>query len=332
MNAHLLLSAIREVGSVVILPAKPGDLPAILALVCTVNLPPDGIEDALEYFWVAREGERIVGTAGLEVYADLALLRSVAVSPERQGLGVGCALTDTVLSYLTTRQFRAVYLLTTTAEAFFVRYGFCRMPRTDVPSSVQQSIEFQSLCPDTATCMTQCFTYPEATATSGLLLRAARFADLPAMQAIRNQGILDRVATLDAEPYTTQDTLAWFGKHGPRHPVLVAEAAGVLVGWASLNTFNPRKAYQYVADLSVYIERQQRGKGIGTQLLQAMTSLGQALGYHKIVLSAFPSNTAGMHLYARQGFTTVGIYKEMGQLDGRWVDTIIMEKLLGDAS
>ena len=327
MTAHLL-SATRGVGAVTIFPAKPGDLPAILDLVRAMNLPPDGIEDALEYFWVARQGAQIVGTVGLEVYADLALLRSVAVSPERQRLGLGHALTDTALSYLATRQFQAVYLLTTTAESFFARYGFRSMPRSGVPTSVQQSIEFQSACPDTATCMAQIFTYRPATAASEPLIRAARFADLPAMREIRNQGILDRVATLDAEPHTAQETLAWFGKHGPRHPVLVAETAGGIVGWASLNTFNSRNAYQYVADLSVYIERQQRGKGIGTRLLQAVTSLGREVGYHKIVLSAFPSNTAGMHLYERQGFTTVGIYKEMGQLDGRWVDTIVMEKLL----
>ena len=148
---------------------------------------------------------------------------------------------------------------------------------------------------------------------------------------IRNQGIEDRVATLDAEPHSEPETRFWFSKHGPRHPVLVGEAEGSIVGWVSLNTFNPRQAYQYVADLSVYIARQHRGKGIGTRLLQTITALGQELEYHKIVLSAFPFNTAGIRLYERHGFTTVGIYKEMGRLDGRWVDTIIMEKLLNGA-
>jgi N-acetylglutamate synthase-like GNAT family acetyltransferase len=61
-----LLSATRVMGPVTICPAKPGDLPAIVDLVRSVNLPPDGIEDALEYFWVAREGEQTVGTVGLE--------------------------------------------------------------------------------------------------------------------------------------------------------------------------------------------------------------------------------------------------------------------------
>jgi phosphinothricin acetyltransferase len=316
------------VAPIAIVPALPGDLPAILDLVGAVSLPPEGIADALEYFWVARQGPRLVGTVGLEVYEDLALLRSLAVAPPQQRRGLGRALTDTALSYLTTRQFRAVYLLTTTAAAFFTRYGFRTVPRPEVPASVQQSLEFQSACPATATCMARMFTYAPASPTPDLQIRAARFADLPAIQEIHNQGIVDRVATLDAEPHTAQETLAWFGKHGPRHAVLVAEAAGSIVGWASLNTFNPRQAYQYVADLSVYIARPQRGQGIGSKLLQAIIALGRESGYHKIVLSAFPFNTAGMRLYERHGFTTVGIYKEMGQLDGHWVDTIIMEKLL----
>jgi phosphinothricin acetyltransferase len=321
------LSPKRVVGLTTLLPARPGDLPAIVDLVQAVNLPPDGIEAAMEHFWIARHDERVVGTMGLEVYDDHALLRSLAVAPAWQGRGIGLALTDMALSYLTTRQFHAVYLLTTTAERFFLRHGFCTVPRADVPTSVQQSIEFQAACPATATCMARTFTYPATAPTSGLLIRPARFADLPLIRDIRNQGIEDRVATLDAEPHSEQATRLWFSTHGPRHPVLVAEAEGSIIGWVSLNTFNPRQAYQYVADLSVYIARPHRGQGVGTRLLQTIVALAQELEYHKIVLSAFPFNTAGMRLYERHGFTTVGIYKEMGRLDGRWVDTIIMEKL-----
>lgn len=176
--------------------------------------------------------------------------------------------------------------------------------------------------------MARTFTYPVSTPGAELHIRPARFADLPMIQEIHNQGIADRVATLDTEPRTLTDTQLWFYRHGPRHPVLVAEIGGGIAGWASLNTFNARPAYQYVADLSVYLARPWRGKGLGAHLLQALMPLASALGYHKIVLSAFPTNAAGMRLYTRQGFTTVGIYKEMGLVDGRWVDTIVMEKLL----
>ena len=135
----------RVVGAITVTPALPGDVDAILDLVRTVQLPPEGIAETMAYFWVAREGERIVGTVGLEVYDDLAFLRSLAVTPSRQHSGLGRALTETALAYLTTRQFRAVYLLSTTAEAFFSRHGFCLLARHEVPASVQQSVEFQGV-------------------------------------------------------------------------------------------------------------------------------------------------------------------------------------------
>jgi phosphinothricin acetyltransferase len=161
-------------------------------------------------------------------------------------------------------------------------------------------------------------------------LRDATQADVPSICAIHNQGIADRLATLDVEPHTLDEQQEWWKRHGPHHPVLVAEAAGAVVGWASLNQFSVRPAYRFVADLSVYIDRQWRGKGIGTLLLGEVSVRAQRLGYHKIVLSAFPFNQAGMRLYEKFGFRTVGIYQEQGLIDGRWVDTIIMEKLLAD--
>ena len=139
------LAATRVVGGVLITPAIPGDECAILDLVEAVHLPPEGIPEAMDYFWVARAGEGIVGTVGLEVYDDMALLRSLAVAPARQHTGLGRALTETALSYLTTRQFRAVYLLTTTAEAFLARHGFCLVARDAVSAGVQQSVEFQGV-------------------------------------------------------------------------------------------------------------------------------------------------------------------------------------------
>jgi L-amino acid N-acyltransferase YncA len=161
-------------------------------------------------------------------------------------------------------------------------------------------------------------------------LRDATQADVSSICAIHNQGIEDRVATLDVDLHTLAEQRAWFNRHGPRHPVIVAEAVGDTVGWASLNQFSARVAYRFVADLSVYIERGWRGKGVGTLLLREIDARARILGYHKIVLSAFPSNQAGMRLYEKFGFRTVGIYREQGLIDGRWVDTIIMEKLFDE--
>jgi L-amino acid N-acyltransferase YncA len=76
------------------------------------------------------------------------------------------------------------------------------------------------------------------------------------------------------------------------------------------------------------VAREQRGRGIGNALLDALEHRATALGYHKLVLAAFPTNVAGMRLYERHGFRTVGVYREQGMLDGRWVDVVVMEKLL----
>lgn len=159
-------------------------------------------------------------------------------------------------------------------------------------------------------------------------LRHATAEDAEVICRIYNQGIEDRLATLETEFRTPEERRRWLAARGPRHPVIVVEAAAGVVGWGSLNPFSAREAYRYVADFSVYVERGWRGKGVGRALLERLIALGREHGYHKLVLSAFPFNQAGVALYERMGFRTVGIYREQGLLDGRWVDTIVMEKLL----
>lgn len=159
-------------------------------------------------------------------------------------------------------------------------------------------------------------------------VRDAHAVDADAICRIYNQGIQDRVATLETEERTPAERREWLAARDRRHPVLVAEDDGQVVGWASLNVFNARRAYDHVADFSVYVERGSRGRGVGRTLLDALIDRARALGYHKLVLSAFPGNEAGMRTYRRAGFRDVGVYREQGQLDGCWVDTIVMEKIL----
>jgi phosphinothricin acetyltransferase len=182
---------------------------------------------------------------------------------------------------------------------------------------------------------------------SACRVRHATEADAPAICRIYNQGIEDRVATLETELRTPAERMQWMAARGPRHPVVVAEttepgtASGrppterakqahpaTTIAWGSLNQYNPRDCYRHVADFSIYVDRAYRGKGVGKVMLARLVELAREHGFHKMVLSAFPSNTGGMALYEKMGFRTVGIYKEQGLLDGRWVDTIVMEKLL----
>lgn len=164
--------------------------------------------------------------------------------------------------------------------------------------------------------------------TGDVAVRAATEADAEAICAIYNQGIEDRIATLETDLRTPDERRQWLAARGPRHPVVVATLGDRVIGWGSLNPFSARRAYDHVADFSVYVERASRGHGVGRRLLERLIALAGDRGFHKMVLSTFPFNEAGVALYERMGFRRVGIYREMGRLDGRWVDTLIMEKLL----
>jgi amino-acid N-acetyltransferase len=133
--------------------ATERDLPGIRALLERLQLPLAGVDDHLTTMLVAKEGDEIVGTAGLELYADGALLRSVAVEPNRQGNQLGHQLTDAALHLASTYGVSAVFLLTTTAERFFPKVGFEQIQREQVPPSVRESVEFQSACPASAIVM-----------------------------------------------------------------------------------------------------------------------------------------------------------------------------------
>ena len=161
-------------------------------------------------------------------------------------------------------------------------------------------------------------------------IRDAHPGDAAAICHIYNQGIEDRVATLETELRSPEERREWMAARGPGHPVLVAEAgaAGPVVAWASLNPFSARRAYDTVADLSIYVERGWRGKGVGRVLLAETITRARELGYHKMVLAALASNAPGEALYTRSGFSRVGVYREQGLLDGHWTDVLVMEKLL----
>jgi amino-acid N-acetyltransferase len=133
--------------------ARPDDAAAILDLLERSALPTDGWIDHLGATLVARDAGRIVGSAALEIYGDGALLRSVAVDESLRGHGLGVSLTHAALALARARGIRDVFLLTTTAERFFPKFGFVRVSRDAVPPGVRQSIEFTSACPASAVVM-----------------------------------------------------------------------------------------------------------------------------------------------------------------------------------
>ena len=117
--------------------ATPADAGPLLALMERAQLPTDGLASHLDAAFVAREGDRIVGSVAIEIYADGGLLRSVAVDADQRGTGLGARLTEVAIEDAQRRALPALYLLTTTAEHFFPRFGFERIGRDEVPASVQ---------------------------------------------------------------------------------------------------------------------------------------------------------------------------------------------------
>jgi amino-acid N-acetyltransferase len=129
------------------------DFDAVCRLLQQHQLPLDGLHEHLATTVVARDADEIVGSAALEVYREGALLRSVAVAAGREHRGLGRELTAAALRVAQDLHMPAVFLLTTTAEQYFPRFGFTRVNRDEVPESVQASLEFTAACPSSATVM-----------------------------------------------------------------------------------------------------------------------------------------------------------------------------------
>lgn len=163
-----------------------------------------------------------------------------------------------------------------------------------------------------------------------IVVRPARAEDLNDIRDIYNQGIADRIATLDSDLKTPPDMDTWWTAHEGRYTVIVAVHEAAVVGWSSLNPYSQRPAYRGVAELSVYVDRAWRGRHVGRILLRELEGEARRNGFYKIVLFTFPHNQAGQRLYRGVGYREVGTFYRQGYLDGRYVDVMAMEKFIAD--
>jgi amino-acid N-acetyltransferase len=133
--------------------ATAADYSAVIALLEGAGLPTAGVPGTLVDFLVADTGDGLSGAIGLERYGSGALLRSAVVRPGDQGTGIGAALVRELLDRARDDGLREIYLLTTTAERWFPRFGFTRIAREQVPDAVRGSVEFREACPASAAVM-----------------------------------------------------------------------------------------------------------------------------------------------------------------------------------
>ncbi|HMX97880.1 MAG TPA: N-acetyltransferase family protein [Bacteroidia bacterium] len=158
-------------------------------------------------------------------------------------------------------------------------------------------------------------------------IRSATADDIPFITEVYNDAIINTTATFDTEVKSIEDRMLWFKNHDGNHPIIVAENDGVLSGWASLTAWSDRCAYNGTAEVSVYVHKEHRGRGIGKALLEILILKGESKGLHYLLSRIASGNEASIHLHTIFGFRHIGIMKEVGFKFGNYVDVHLMELL-----
>lgn len=159
--------------------------------------------------------------------------------------------------------------------------------------------------------------------------RPAVVADAPAIAAIYNEGIEDRVATFETEPRAAADIAAWFR---PGALIIAATAEAGIVAFAASFPYSSRPCYAGVHEFSIYVARACRGHGAGRTTLSALIVAAGAAGLTKLTSRVFPENAASRGLLRELGFAEIGVHRRHGKLDGAWCDCVIVELLMGEAA
>jgi L-amino acid N-acyltransferase len=157
------------------------------------------------------------------------------------------------------------------------------------------------------------------------IIRNATEHDAASIAAIYNQAILETTATFDTEPKTVDNRIQWLKQHGQRYPVLVAEQQHEVIGFASLTRWSDRTAYDYTAEVSIYLNPNFHNAGMGKQLMKAIIEAGKEAGLHTVISRITQGNNKSIHLHKLYGFTEVGVLKEVGQKFNQWLDVTMMQ-------
>jgi phosphinothricin acetyltransferase len=160
-------------------------------------------------------------------------------------------------------------------------------------------------------------------------IRLAEPGDAEAIRAIYNLEVLESTVTFDLVARTPEQQRTWLVEHSGGHPAIVAvDAGGALMGFGSLSPYKERPAYFPTVEDSVYIHRDRRGAGAGKAILAELVRLAQTYGYHSVVARIVGGHDASISLHAALGFELVGVEREVGRKLGRWLDVVVMQRLL----
>ncbi|WP_028065440.1 arsinothricin resistance N-acetyltransferase ArsN1 family A [Solirubrobacter soli] len=162
-------------------------------------------------------------------------------------------------------------------------------------------------------------------------VRPAEPRDAEAVAVIYNHGIEERQATFETRPRRANEILGWL-EEGRPFIVAVDGETGEILGFARVSPYSVRRAYAGVGEHAVYVAPESRGRGVGVKLLEALAESAEIAGYYKLTSRVFTTNEASLRLHRAAGFTEVGIQKHHGRLENEWKDTVLVERLLGEAA
>lgn len=153
-------------------------------------------------------------------------------------------------------------------------------------------------------------------------IREMRSEDWPCIREIYSEGIATGNATFETE---LPEWAKWDNGHR-KDCRLVAHAGEQIVGWAALSAVSSRRVYSGVAEVSVYVAREMRGRGAGKVLLPRLVEESERCGIWTLQAGIFPENVASMTLHKSCGFREVGVRRQLGQLAGVWRDVLLLER------
>jgi phosphinothricin acetyltransferase len=159
-------------------------------------------------------------------------------------------------------------------------------------------------------------------------LREATAEDLPAINAIYDHYAINSTCTYQIGKTAEEARLAWFRKHGPLHPVVVAVDGSGIAGWGSLSAFHEREAYAKTVENSIYVRPDSLRKGIGSLILADLIDRAGRLGHHTIIAGIDSGQAASIALHSRFGFTEAGRLREVGFKFGRRLDVVYLQLIL----
>lgn len=162
-----------------------------------------------------------------------------------------------------------------------------------------------------------------------MLIRDAHEDDLPAILAIHNDAVLTTTAIWNSTTVDLEDRRAWLAaRRQAGYPVLVAEQAGEVAGYASFGDWRAWEGYRFTVENSIYIRADRRGRGIGSALLAPLVAAAGRLGKHVMVAGIEAGNAASIRLHHRHDFVQVGHFREVGEKFGRWLDLVFLQRTL----